>query len=168
MMRLFSFCTFLLMFLYSSAQSNEPTVVFPEGEPIQGTAILPFTRHFLSVMSSGYFPYAVEKADCTDSGEDIYAETDKIDAVIFNGNTIEIQLRIYDNCCYEFLWNPYLSDDGVLDLIYIGYGGHCNCNCCFGHKIFFKRLDYTLEDEIQIKEIRINGKSSYTINSRTK
>lgn len=160
MIRILFFCLLLTISFSSVSQTNgaESNQTYS----LKGTTILPYTQNYISVMSSGYFPYSVEKADCSSQGEDVYGETDKIDRVIMKDSTIEIHLRIFDNCCYEFLWNPSLSDDGILDLIYIGYGDHCSCNCCFGHTIRFKKLDYDLEDKIKIKEIRINGKGSYT------
>jgi hypothetical protein len=166
MIRILSFFFLFSIPFISTAQTEEPKT--SETYSVKGTAILPYTQNYISVMSSGYFSYNVEKADCSSQGEDVYGETDKIDQVIFKDSTIEIHLRIFDNCCYEFLWNPSLSDDGILDLVYIGYGDHCACNCCFGHVIRFKKLDYDLEDKIKIREIRINGKSSYKVNRATK
>lgn len=170
MFRIVSFCLFWMLTFSLSAQTDEGAEGeggIPEGL-VKGTALLPYTHNYLSVMSSGYFSYKVEKADCSDHGEDVYSEADKIDQVIFNDSIIEVHLRIYDNCCYDFLWDPYLSDDGILDLIYTGYGTYCACNCCFGHVLYFKKQDYELEDRIAVKEIRINGKGGYKVNRTMK
>lgn len=134
-----------------------------KNDVLKGTVILPYTHNYLSILNAGYHPDKVEKADCSDHGESVYSEKDKIDRVVFTDSTIEIHLRIYDNCCYEFLWNPYLSDDGVLDLKYTGYGDYCGCNCCFGHVITFKK-DFEPDEKTIIHEIRINGEGSHKIN----
>ncbi len=172
MARMLCLCMFLALFSALPAQTEgELTYVDEDGAlrnaPLEGTVLLPFTGNYLSVMNSGYVAVKVEKADCSDQGEHVYREEDKIDQVVFTGSTIEIHLRVYDNCCYDFLWDPCLSDDGILDLKYTGYGSICGCRCCFGHVITFEK-EYDPDDPVEIREIRVNGKGSYKVNQATK
>lgn len=168
MPRVFSLFLFFSLIFSLSAQTGEDTDTYVDedgyvrNKPLKGTVILPYTRNYLSVLGAGYLAVKVKKADCSDNGEHVYREEDKIDQVIFTDSKIEIHLRIYDNCCYDFLWDPKLTDDGILDLKYIGYGSHCGCHCCFGHIITFEK-DYEPDDKIEIKEIQINGKGSYKV-----
>lgn len=131
-------------------------------KPLNGTIILPYTHNYLSVLNAGYRASNVQKADCSDHGEEVYKEQDKIDQVVVTDSTIEVHLRIYDNCCYDYLWDPKLTDEGVLDLIYTGYGMFCGCNCCFGHVITFKK-EFEPDDAVKVKEIRINGEGNYRL-----
>lgn len=176
MTRMLCLCLFLALFFSLPAQKEEKqdndfTFVDEDGAvrnaPLEGTVLLPFTNNYLSVMNSGYVAVKVEKADCSENGDHVYREEDKIDRVVFTDSTIEVHLRVYDNCCYDFLWDPCLSDDGVLDLKYTGYGGICGCRCCFGHVITFEK-EYDPDDKIEIREIRVNGKGSYIVNQATK
>src|SRR5690606_15812773 len=149
---------------YSFCQDEDEDLL--RNDPIQGTVFLPSTHNYYSVMSTGYVINEVIKADCSSNGEEVEIGNDLIDSISISDSIIEIHLRIFDNCCYDFLWDPSF-ENGVLNLIYIGYGNHCACNCCFGHVLRFKKEYSTGEDEI-IREIHINGKRKYKIQTNRK
>lgn len=118
---MFRFIISIIFICYAnSCYSQDEDEDLFRNDPIQGTVFLQSTHNYYSVMSIGYVIDEVVKADCSSNGREVEIDNDLIDAVYISDSVIEIHLRIFDNCCYDFLWNPSF-ENGNLDLIYIGY-----------------------------------------------
>lgn len=103
-----------------------------------GTTALPNTENQMAARSYGLHFIGVEASQCEDTPESRYkwgaAEIPhEIDKVEMTDSTMSVDISLYSNCCYDFLCDIAVLEDGVLNLIYHAYGqSHCACNCCFG------------------------------------
>jgi hypothetical protein len=132
------------------------TIVFESGlrkQILIGTTILPGTHNQMGARGSGLYFQKVMKSDFKG---DVYENwsPDKINSIIDTDSTLTIDIKITDNCCYEFLCDFSVDSTGTLNLIFYGYGTYCLSDCCFGltfHFIKEKRPDLT-----DIKAVMIN------------
>lgn len=104
-----------------------------------GTTLLPDTRNSISCYNAGIWPTSVEMTPCNSHNEDRFG-SNKVTDIQTTDSTLTITTKIIGNCCHEFLCDPEVDDNGILQLNYFGYGTYCSCNCCFGLTFKF-RLD---------------------------
>ncbi|HTB07202.1 MAG TPA: hypothetical protein VK806_09640 [Bacteroidia bacterium] len=141
------------------------TVVFPSGMErniLIGTTVVPGTHNqYKARWESGIYFYKVTKSECqANASEEPGMGQDHINSIMHTDSTLIIDINIYDNCCYSFLCDISVDSTGTLNLIYNGYGAHCDCDCCFGLTYYCniekspepKEIKYSL-----IKAVIING-----------
>lgn len=127
----------------NTLSGNEPTAdtfLFDSpmlGQVLIGTCILPGTGGQMSAYGNGVWFEKVTKSDCMNDGEKAYSESTRINSFEINDTTLVVDLTFIDNCCYEFLCDVEMGDDGILHLNYTGYGSLCACMCCFGVQYHF-------------------------------
>lgn len=132
------------------------TIVFESGMRKQlliGTTVLPGTHKQMSARGSGLYLKRVTKSNCHGNANEKWYP-DKINSIINTDSTLTIDINISDNCCYEFLCDISVDSTATLNLIYLGYGTYCACNCCFGLTFHFekeKSPDYS-----EIRAVMIN------------
>jgi len=135
------------------------TVIFETGmrrHILTGTAILPWTMNQEVAKGYGLYFNKVSRSNCQ---KDEYEYSGVIEDSIYSINTTDtslaINISIYENCCYDFLCDISVDSMGILNLIYLGYGTYCFCNCCFGLDYHLSVLKY--KDNLEIKAVMING-----------
>lgn len=84
-----------------------------------------------------------------------------IKEITYSGNTINISVNVFSNCCYSFIGDIGVQNDSTINLINIPYGqNHCACNCIFTINYSIKsncmRND---ESGNKLKALVINGNS---------
>lgn len=121
-----------------------------------GTTFLPYSHNNLSARIHGLDFLKVTKSDCqrdvTEYGGDIQ---DHINTIVTTDSMLTIDFNLYDNCCYEFICDASVDDEGILNLIYTGYGSYCGCDCCFGLTYHFSVSE--VEGEAELKAVMLNG-----------
>ena len=98
----------------------------------------------------------VQKVDCSSHGEEVYRAKDKINSYELTDSTLLVDFTLYSNCCYDFLCDITVDENGILNLLYQGYGSYCACNCCFG--LIYELDIIKNEDYSEINGIMLNGK----------
>lgn len=127
-----------------------------ENHFLVGTMIIPNTNNQFSAYDYGLWNAQVVGSECNSHAEsDIYGP-DKVVDVQMTDSTLIITCKIAANCCHDFLCDIKVSDQGVLNLLYQGYGDNCACDCCFGLTYTFDLEDY-YEEVKELKGIVING-----------
>lgn len=124
-----------------------------------GTTILPNTNNRMMAMHYGMYLNGVRITACEGEAE-AYGDDafNKVEAVRTTDTSMVIDLKIFDNCCFDFLCDAIVDSTGTLDLLFTGYGTYCSCDCCFGLTYLFEiRFD---EDTPPIKQVMINGDRS--------
>ncbi|ASS48923.1 MAG: hypothetical protein A3D31_05695 [Candidatus Fluviicola riflensis] len=135
----------------NTLSGNEPSVdtfLFDSpmlGQVLIGTCILPNTHGQVISWGKGVYFDKVTKTDCMDHGDKVYSEETRINDFTINDTSLIVDMTFIDNCCYEFLCDAEMGDDGILHLKYTGYGSFCGCICCFGVQYHFL-LDKSAED----------------------
>ena len=140
------------------------TVIFPSGmmrNILTGTTVIPFTQNQQYAKGYGLFFEKVTKSDCSNSREEVYKEEDKINSFESNESNLTIEVKVYDNCCYDFLCDIAVDSNGTLNLIYQGYGSHCGCECC--HGLTFELSKFVHSNFGEIKALMLNGDESTRI-----
>ncbi|MES2554733.1 MAG: hypothetical protein V4604_01205 [Bacteroidota bacterium] len=128
----------------NTLSGNEPTVdtfMFDSpmlGQVLIGTCILPGTSGQTMAYGNGVWFEKVTKSDCMNHGEEVYRDVSHINSFTITDSTLIVNMTFIDNCCYEFLCDVEMGDDGILHLNYTGYGSLCACLCCFGVQYHFK------------------------------
>lgn len=103
-----------------------------DGQILYGTMALPETGYQVALYSySGLWLKSLVGSDCNNHDEDRMG-IDKIESVVKNDSLWIFSTQITSNCCHKFLGDASLESDSIINLKYIGYGGNCACNCCFG------------------------------------
>jgi len=128
------------------------TIVFDSGMKrhiLSGTTILPWTHNQQCAKGYGLYFKQVSKSDCLQNEKAYGNVFDRVNSIHYTDSTLTIDCNIYDNCCYDFLCDISVSEQGILNLIYHGYGTYCACDCCFGLIYHFK-----LQDSDEYKEIK--------------
>ncbi len=125
-----------------------------DGQILFGTMALPTTSNQVGLYGAGLWLETVVGSDCNNNAER-ESFPDKINSIWKNDSVWVISTQITSNCCHKFLGDASMINDSIINLIYIGYGGHCACDCCFGLTYTFEKQDY--ESESIMKWIMING-----------
>ena len=156
---------------YNTADYNEPvsyktdTVLFNERGFIRdrdiliGTTVLPGTirQQIATYYGLNLQKVTLESCQNDDGG---YFEEEEIMSVTETEDKLYISIKIISNCCYSFLCDVEIIDDKTINLITLGYGAYCSCNCCFGLTFDFDILfDISEEKEnySKLESIIING-----------
>ena len=126
-----------------------------ENHILVGTVMLPGTSNQISAYGYGIWSGDVAGTECNSHNEDIFGP-DKILSVQMTDSSLFVDCKISANCCHDFLCDYKVDDDGILHLIYQGYGEYCACDCCFGLAFSFV-IDRYDEDMGELKGIDING-----------
>lgn len=137
------------------------TVVFPSGmmrHILTGTTVLPSTHNQMRARGYGLYLDAVSKSDCQGDGEEAYHSEDKINVIQNTDSSLSVDITIYDNCCYDFLCDITVDEEGTLNLIYQGYGSYCACECCYGLVFHISKLEH--EDYSDVKAVMLSGLKS--------
>jgi hypothetical protein len=127
----------------NTLSGNEPTIdtfLFDSpmlGQVLIGTCILPGTSGQMSAYGNGVWFEKVTKSDCMNNGDEAYTGSSRINSFEINDSTLVVDMTFIDNCCYEFLCDVEMGEDGILHLNYTGYGSLCACLCCFGVQYHF-------------------------------
>lgn len=135
----------------NTLSGNEPTVdtfLFDSpmlGQVLIGTCILPSTGGQIMSWGRGVSFDKVTKTDCMNHGDEVYSQESRINDFTITDSSLIVDMTLIDNCCYEFLCDIELGDDGILHLNYTGYGSFCGCLCCFGVQ-YHLTLDKSIED----------------------
>jgi len=132
--------------------SGRPT----ENHYLVGTTRLPGTGNTYDAYTYGLNFTGFAGSDCNNDSESEAYGGSKILDVQWTDSTLIINCQIGENCCHDFLGDVSADENGVLNLIYYGYGEHCACNCCFGLTYTFVRDEF-LEETKELTGIMING-----------
>lgn len=139
------------------------TIIFESGmrrNILTGTTILSSTHNqYSAYWEYGVYFKGVTKSDCQKSAEEFEGlgmgiET-KINSIIITDSTITIDINVFDNCCYDFLCDVSIVDGSIINLIYTGYGTHCDCDCCYGLTYKFEKLKDPAYKKM--KSVMLNG-----------
>ena len=118
----------------------------------------------MKALDYGLFAKEVKSTHCRESltGPKRYFNN-KINNVEITDSVWTIDVSVIGNCCHEFLCDISIENDSILNLIYIGYGGPCKCDCWYGliYKIEVRHLFGTPGD---IKYVMINADNKTLIN----
>lgn len=139
------------------------TIIFKSGmrrNILVGTTVLSGTgNQYNAYWSYGLSLKKVAKTDCQKSAEEYEGQGGKthnqINSITATDSSLSIDITFFDNCCYDFLCDVAIVDETILNLVYTGYGTHCDCDCCYG-------LIYQLSKEKnnnykKLKQVMING-----------
>jgi hypothetical protein len=90
---------------------------------------------------------------------------DSIIDITKTDSSLTVNVAASQNCCHSFLFDASVNSDDILNLIYIGYGSRCACNCgvCFSYEFSFPYNGMAPEDIVEIKGIMLNGNSKTLI-----
>lgn len=143
----------------------ETDTVINEGifgrEILAGTTVLPMSRNNIGAMAHGFTLTKIDFAPCKNRGREIVRLRDTEVISVFKTDTSwTADLKVIDNCCYDFLCEINIKNDSILDFIYTGYGDHCGCNCCFGLVYEIKLEDYSKDDIAKVTHTMLNGRKS--------
>jgi len=101
-----------------------------DGQILHGTMAIPETGSQIALWGySGLWLKSLVGSDCSGEHE---VTIERIESVSKTDSLWIISTQISSNCCHKFLGDASLESDSIINLKYIGYGGNCACNCCFG------------------------------------
>ena len=123
-----------------------------------GTAHLPSTHNQMSAKSYNINLRKIEKSDCISSGIEGKRINNKINYIESTDTSMIVDINISDNCCYDFICDISVNEEGILNLMYYGYGNYCACNCCYGLKYIFSKTDFA--DREKLSGVIINNNST--------
>ncbi|MCR9173266.1 MAG: hypothetical protein NXI10_12265 [bacterium] len=131
-----------------------------ENHILVGTTKLPGTQTQYSSYPYGLYFSDFTGSDCKSHSESKAYGPDQILDVESTDSTFINHCQIGANCCYDFLGDMEVSEDGILDLKYYGYGDYCACNCCFGLTYTFQKENLYGDEKKELVGITINGESA--------
>lgn len=135
------------------------TVIFESGMTrniLTGSTILPETHNQRSARAYGLYFNKVTASSCQKDTIEYYSHQDKINYITSTDSTLQVDINIFDNCCYSFLCDISVDSSATLNLIYYGYGNsYCACECCFGLTMHFTKMKGA--EYKAIKAVMING-----------
>jgi hypothetical protein len=125
-----------------------------DGIILYGNAVIPTTSNQVGLYSAGLWLTEMTGSECENG---IYKnnEEDNINTIIITDSTMVFNINIISNCCHKFLGDASFVEDSILNLIYIGYGGNCACNCCFNLTYSFSRMES--EDSMPLTHVMIDN-----------
>ena len=127
-----------------------------ENHYLVGTTMLPNPSNQYSMYPYGLWFTDFSGSDCNSHSESEAYGSSKVLDVQWTDSTLIINCQVGANCCYDFLGEISADDNGVLNLIYHGYGENCACNCCFGLTYTFA-IEKSQEEPKPLTGIIING-----------
>ena len=186
-----TFCTlicFLLFVLPAEAQQDSVFLKYPvdidslgkaiysvdtilfrayhDGDILIGTTVIPGTNNSMNLMNHGYRLHNIRLMTC--DGGDVFEVVSRVNAVRETDSTLEVDVTITDNCCFNFLCDARIDEINVMHLFYTGYGMNCSCFCCFGLTYVFERWNFTNDPLIEAVMIADDKKSLYNISRDAK
>jgi hypothetical protein len=154
---------------YNTSNTDTPkyktdTLLFPghlERNIVWGTMVWPdgpgqFMAHY-------YHGLSLEKAinsNCMGQSEELSLPRGITDMKITDSTWV-FKVNVEANCCHSFLCTINADKKSTLELDYIEYGNHCDCECWFELTYTVKRIDLEQSKDIkyvQMKEDRKNRK----------
>ncbi len=99
---------------------------------LYGTTIISGSANQRLAMEFGLGFERLVHSDCKEESKDFNGHLQKLNTVLLTDTSIVIDFNVIANCCHDFLCDIAVDDNGVLNLITMGYGGYCFCTCCFG------------------------------------
>ena len=132
------------------------TLIFPTSMQryyLAGTCMLPGTSGRYEAYGNGFYFKDVEITQC--QSDDPPIGNSKIVSVKLKDSVLVVQTSLVENCCYSFLCDVDITDDGILNLIYYGYGNLCACDCCFGLTYYFDITETS--NDFRVKSVILNG-----------
>jgi hypothetical protein len=132
------------------------------GKPLlQGTTILPGTANLEGAQLRGFKLINVDVSSCRKGKEiDPYIKEDEVVNVNKSDSLLTIELRIYANCCHDFLCEIGVINDSTLSIIYTGYGNvYCSCKCAYNlsYYIVLNQEGNQQEEIDKVEYIAIDG-----------
>ena len=134
------------------------TLIFPSPNGhhiLKGTTVLPWTGNQENAKAYSLYLANIIRSDCPKTSGDQYMEHGLINSITLTDTSLVVDIKIFENCCYDFLADVSVDTAGIINLIYHGYGSFCFCQCCFGLTYYFQRVDYP--DVEEISAVIING-----------
>ncbi len=125
---------------------------------LTGTTVLPYSRNNMNAMGHGFNLTKVDFTPCKNNGREVVRLRDtEVLSVFKTDSTWTCDIKLIDNCCYDFLCEISIENDTALNFIYTGYGDHCACNCCYGlvYEIYLE--EYSKEDVAKVSHTMLNG-----------
>ena len=138
---------------------TEDTVTFSTGimsTALAGTSVIPWTQTQQYAKGFGVFLENVSKTECEATSEKVYTSKDQIDSVFLTDTSLEVFVHVYDNCCYDFLCDLEIKGDSIINLKYIGFGGHCACNC--GYQLTYRMTLFNFKEFEKLKGLMIQSR----------
>jgi hypothetical protein len=124
-----------------------------------GTTKIPTTRNQQNAKSYGFLFDNVDFSPC-EKGKSVEKQKTQINSLSITDTTWICNLKIVDNCCYNFLCDISIENDSVLNFLNYGYGvAYCGCNCCFG-LVYNLKIDDFLNNLSMVKYVMINNEKS--------
>lgn len=116
---------------------------------IAGTAIIPNTQNQWEVAEEYNLMLEMVSTPICVSDREIDNRIDYVKSIDQNDSTLTITTMIHSNCCYNFLCDVSIQEDGVLNLTYIGYGWSiCGCTCIFKMDYIFRKTNKNSDNEL--------------------
>ena len=119
---------------------------------IYGTTVLPWTENQQVAKGFGIDLRNVTSSDCIESEEH---GGDQVVAITETDTSLKIEIKIWGNCCHDFLCDLEIVEDSIINLVHYGYGAtFCFCDCCYGLVYEFDKWKF---DEYELlKGVMIN------------
>ena len=135
------------------------TVVFEtfnDRQILYGTTILPWTDNQQNAKGYGLDLAKVSSTPCK---QDIKPEgKNEVVSISETDTTLNLELKIFGNCCHSFLCDIAVVEDSLINLLYFGYGAtHCDCDCCYGLTYNLTTTTGKYSDYGKLKMVMING-----------
>ncbi len=100
---------------------------------LYGTTILTGSQNQRLAMEYGVSFDKIIRTNCRESIQKLENGLQRrLNTMSVTDTSMIFDISFIANCCNDFLCDISIDDNGVLDLIYTGYGGYCFCTCCFG------------------------------------
>ena len=158
---------------YNIADYDEPifyktdTILFSERafmidrDMLIGTRVLPWTSKQQYAKNYGLYLQNITLEPCEDNGETYFMEKDEITSIIEIGDSLNISIKVVDNCCFSFLCDVDVIDEKTINLITHGYGNWCACLCCFTLTFHFEKIEFgEYTKYAKLENIIINGQEN--------
>ncbi|MDX5346671.1 MAG: hypothetical protein LPJ89_11360 [Hymenobacteraceae bacterium] len=142
------------------------TIVFTSGmmkNILIGSTVIPYTYNQIQASNYGLKLEKVTRSNCRQDGQEIYSRSSKINSILSTDTTLTVDIKIVDNCCFDFLYDFSVIDGSTINLSYVGYGTYCGCNCCYGVTFHFSKNSNFNKKEMKTVMINNNPKSAEKI-----
>lgn len=138
---------FLSEFLFSQ---NEKNVLI-------GTQVLTESNNNFYSRQNGYELLSVTSSECeSKNGEAYRINVESFSKVVKTDSSLNVEIKLAENCCFSFLGEIELVNDSILNFIYYGYGGHCACDCVYNLTYCIKNHNDLIESR-KIKYLLIKN-----------
>lgn len=150
--------------IHDTVYLNKPNELSQSGHQLTGTTVLKASaRNMEARWVHGLWLDDFKSSECLQPQSETPSPTEITSVRQTNDSTLVITVNINENCSYSFLGEIEIVSNNTLNLIYHGYGGYANCNCCFGltYKIeLLKDENYKFD---KLEYVTINGVAKTTL-----